>query len=26
VQWFTYATILLVGYPFYIRKQIKEQT
>jgi surfeit locus 1 family protein len=21
LQWFTFATILLVGYPFYLRKQ-----
>ena len=26
LQWFTYATILLVGYPFYVRQQIKEKT
>ncbi|MCP4139488.1 MAG: SURF1 family protein [Chloroflexi bacterium] len=25
VQWFTYATILLLGYPFYVRQQIKEK-
>ena len=23
IQWFTYATILVLGYPFYLRKQIK---
>jgi surfeit locus 1 family protein len=25
-QWFTFATILVVGYPFYLRKQLKEQS
>ena len=25
VQWFTYATILVLGYPFYLRQQIKEK-
>ena len=25
LQWFTYATILLLGYPFYVRQQIKEK-
>ncbi len=24
VQWFTYASILLLGYPFYVRRQLKE--
>lgn len=24
IQWFTYATILVVGYPFYVRRQLKE--
>ncbi|MBT3336300.1 MAG: SURF1 family protein [Anaerolineae bacterium] len=24
LQWFTYATILFLGYPFYVRQQIKE--
>jgi len=26
IQWFTYATILVVGYPFFVRKQVKEQS
>ena len=26
IQWFTYATILVVGYPFFVRKQMKEQS
>jgi len=26
IQWFTYATILVLGYPFYVRKQVKEQS
>jgi surfeit locus 1 family protein len=26
LQWFTYATILVVGYPFFVRKQVKEQS
>lgn len=26
LQWFTYATILVVGYPFYVRRQIEEQS
>jgi len=25
VQWFTYASILMLGYPFYVRQQIKEK-
>ena len=25
LQWFTYATLLLLGYPFYVAKQIKEK-
>jgi len=25
LQWFTYASILLLGYPFYVRHQIKER-
>ena len=25
LQWFTYATILVLGYPFYVRRQMKEQ-
>jgi surfeit locus 1 family protein len=25
IQWFSFATILLVGYPFYVRRQLKEQ-
>ena len=25
VQWFTYAGILMLGYPFYVRQQIKEK-
>jgi surfeit locus 1 family protein len=25
IQWFTYATILVAGYPFFVRKQMKEQ-
>ncbi len=24
-QWFTFATILVLGYPFYLRKQLKEK-
>ena len=26
IQWFTFATILFVGYPFFLRKQDKEET
>jgi surfeit locus 1 family protein len=26
LQWFTFATILVLGYPFYIRRQIKEKS
>jgi surfeit locus 1 family protein len=26
IQWFTYATILVTGYPFYVRRQIKEKS
>lgn len=26
IQWFTYATILMLGYPFFVRKQLKEQS
>jgi len=26
LQWFTYATILVLGYPFYVRRQIKEKS
>ena len=25
LQWFTFATILVVGYPFYLRKQLEEK-
>jgi surfeit locus 1 family protein len=25
LQWFTYALILVLGYPFYVRRQIKEK-
>ncbi len=25
IQWFSFAAIMLVGYPFYVRKQEKEQ-
>lgn len=25
LQWFTYAIILVIGYPFYVRRQLKEQ-
>jgi surfeit locus 1 family protein len=24
-QWFTFATILVIGYPFYLRKQLEEK-
>jgi len=26
IQWFTYATILVTGYPFYVRRQMKEKS
>jgi len=26
LQWFTYATILIVGYPFFVRQQMKEKS
>ncbi len=26
IQWFTYATILIVGYPFFVRQQMKEKS
>jgi len=26
LQWFTYAIILVLGYPFYVRRQIKEKS
>jgi surfeit locus 1 family protein len=26
LQWFTFATILVLGYPFYVRRQIKEKS
>jgi surfeit locus 1 family protein len=26
LQWFTFSTILVLGYPFYIRRQIKEKS
>ena len=26
LQWFTFATLLYLGYPFYLRRQLKETT
>ena len=26
IQWFTYATILVLGYPFFVRQQLKEKS